>query len=82
MHAGRMLEAGDLDPKFTAAVSTTASVVVAPPVSSVTTISPVSEKAQLAAALAQTRGNRSEAARLLNMPRRTFYRKLEKFGLL
>ena len=82
MHAGRTLEAGDLDPKFTAAVSTTASVVVAPVVSSVTTMSPVSEKAQLAAALAKTRGNRSEAARLLNMPRRTFYRKLEKFGLL
>ena len=89
MHAGRMLEAGDLDPKFTAAVSTppvaaTTSVsgVVVPAIPTPTTFSPENEKAQLAAALAKTRGNRSEAARLLNMPRRTFYRKLEKFGLL
>jgi len=89
MHAGRMLEAGDLDPKFTAAVatppaavSTTASAVVNRDVPTPTTFSPENEKAQLAAALAKTRGNRSEAARLLNMPRRTFYRKLEKFGLL
>ena len=89
MHAGRTLEAGDLDPKFTAAVSTppvaaTTSVsgVVVPAIPTPTTFSPENEKAQLAAALAETRGNRSEAARLLNMPRRTFYRKLEKFGLL
>lgn len=89
MHAGRMLEAGDLDPKFTAAVSmspvaaaTTASAVVTRDVPTLTTFSPGNEKAQLTAALAKTRGNRSEAARLLNMPRRTFYRKLEKFGLL
>lgn len=89
MHAGRMLEARDLDPKFTAAVSTspvitatTASSFVNRDVPSLTTFSPENEKAQLAAALAKTRGNRSEAARLLNMPRRTFYRKLEKFGLL
>jgi DNA-binding NtrC family response regulator len=88
MHSGHTLEAGDLDPKFTAAVSmssvaatTTASAVV-PAVPTVTTFSPENEKSQLAAALAKTRGNRSEAARLLNMPRRTFYRKLEKFGLL
>ena len=89
MHAGRTLEAGDLDSKFTAAVSTppvaaTTSVsgVVVPAIPTPTTFSPENEKAQLAAALAKTRGNRSEAARLLNMPRRTFYRKLEKFGLL
>jgi DNA-binding NtrC family response regulator len=89
MHAGRTLEAGDLDPKFTAAVSmssvataTTASPLVNRDVPSLTTFSPENEKAQLAAALAKTSGNRSEAARLLNMPRRTFYRKLEKFGLL
>ena len=89
-HAGHTLEAGDLDPKFTAAVATppvvaatTASAVVPVSLSSFTaTLSPENEKAQLAAALAKTRGNRSEAARLLNMPRRTFYRKLEKFGLL
>ena len=89
MHAGRTLEAGDLDPKFTAAVSmspvaaaTTASAVVTRDVPTLTIFSPGNEKAQLTAALAKTRGNRSEAARLLNMPRRTFYRKLEKFGLL
>lgn len=89
MHAGRTLEAGDLDPKFTAAVSmspvavaTTASAVVTRDVPTLTTFSPGNEKAQLTAALAKTRGNRSEAARLLNMSRRTFYRKLEKFGLL
>ena len=89
MHSGHTLEAGDLDPKFTAAVSmssvataTTASAVVTRDVPTLTTFSPENEKAQLAAALAKTRGNRSEAARLLNMPRRTFYRKLEKFGLL
>ena len=88
MHAGHTLEAGDLDPKFTAvatppvAAATTASAVVVPAIPTATTLSPANEKAQLAAALAKTRGNRSEAARLLNMPRRTFYRKLEKFGLL
>ncbi len=89
MHSGHTLEAGDLDPKFTAAVSTppvaaTTSVsgVVVPAIPTPTAFSPENEKAQLAAALAKTRGNRSEAARLLNMPRRTFYRKLEKFGLL
>ena len=76
MHAGRTLEAGDLDPKFTAAV------VPASSSSSMMVLSPANEKAQLTAALTKTRGNRSEAARLLNMPRRTFYRKLEKFGLL
>ena len=76
MHAGRTLEAGDLDPKFTAAV------VPASSSSSMMVLSPANEKAQLAAALTKTRGNRSEAARLLNMSRRTFYRKLEKFGLL
>ena len=85
MHAGRTLEAGDLDPKFTAAVSMSpvaAATTASAAVPTLTTFSPENEKAQLAAALAKTRGNRSEAARLLNMPRRTFYRKLEKFGLL
>jgi transcriptional regulator of acetoin/glycerol metabolism len=77
MHAGRMLEARDLDPKFTApaAVTTTFNL---PAIMSI----PENEQQQLTEALAKTHGNRSEAARLLNMPRRTFYRKLEKWGLL
>ena len=77
MHAGCTLEEGDLDPKFTApaAVTTTFNL---PAIMSI----PENEQQQLTEALAKTRGNRSEAARLLNMPRRTFYRKLEKWGLL
>ena len=80
MHAGRTLEETDLDPKFTASVATPTDAVS----SELTTVSvpQKDEKTYIAEALVKTHGNRSEAARLLNMPRRTFYRKLEKFGLL
>ena len=39
------------------------------------------ERQYLCQALERTGGNRTEAARLLNIPRRTFYRKLAKYNL-
>ena len=39
------------------------------------------EQQYLSQALERTGGNRVEAARLLNIPRRTFYRKLAKYNL-
>jgi len=39
------------------------------------------EKAHIAAALTQTGGNQSEAAKVLGMPRRTLVRKLAQYGL-
>ncbi|MBS3779129.1 MAG: sigma-54-dependent Fis family transcriptional regulator [Desulfovermiculus sp.] len=39
------------------------------------------EKAAVSRALAQAEGNKSEAARLLGITRRTLYNKLEKYGL-
>ena len=40
------------------------------------------ERRQLIAALEACKWNKSLAAEHLDMPRRTFYRRLEKFGLL
>ncbi|MEJ2282982.1 MAG: sigma 54-interacting transcriptional regulator [Desulfobacterales bacterium] len=42
---------------------------------------PEDEAAAIREALEQARGNKSEAARLLGMSRRTIYRKLEKLGI-
>ena len=42
---------------------------------------PMQEQAELQAALDQADGNKAEAARLLGLPRSTFYSKLKKFGL-
>jgi len=44
-------------------------------------LSPEDESAAIRDALAQANGNKSEAARLLGMSRRTIYRKLEKLGI-
>jgi DNA-binding NtrC family response regulator len=43
--------------------------------------SPEDELAAIRGALEQARGNKSEAARLLGMSRRTIYRKMEKYGI-
>jgi DNA-binding NtrC family response regulator len=43
--------------------------------------SPEDELAAIRDALEQARGNKSEAARLLGMSRRTIYRKMEKYGI-
>ena len=43
--------------------------------------SPEDEAAAIRDALARANGNKSEAARLLGMSRRTIYRKLEKLGI-
>jgi transcriptional regulator of acetoin/glycerol metabolism len=45
-------------------------------------LSPADEAAAIREALEQARGNKSEAARLLGMSRRTIYRKLEKLGIV
>ncbi|MFG0331853.1 MAG: sigma-54 interaction domain-containing protein, partial [Maioricimonas sp. JB049] len=42
---------------------------------------PMQEQAELQAALNEAEGNKAEAARLLGLPRSTFYSKLKKFGL-
>lgn len=39
------------------------------------------ERAEMLAALEQTAWNRVEAARIVGMPRRTFYRRMEEYGL-
>ena len=39
------------------------------------------ERARIVAALAQARGNRTKAAKLLNVSRATFYRRLTELGL-
>jgi len=44
-------------------------------------LNPADEAAAIREALVQARGNKSEAARLLGMSRRTIYRKLEKLGI-
>ena len=70
LHRARAIRLEDLDPKFLSPVTTTLS-------------EPnVSEKEDLQKALLQAKGKKTEAARLLGMPRRTFYRKLEKWKLL
>lgn len=43
---------------------------------------PADERARMLIALKQTKGNRSEAARLLGMSRRTFYRRLSDLNFL
>jgi transcriptional regulator with PAS, ATPase and Fis domain len=44
-------------------------------------LSPEDEADAIRDALGQARGNKSEAARLLGMSRRTIYRKMEKYGI-
>ena len=44
-------------------------------------LSPEDEAAAIRDALKQAKGNKSEAARLLGMSRRTIYRKLDKLGI-
>jgi two-component system response regulator HydG len=39
------------------------------------------EREVIAQALAETRGNKKEAARILGISRRALYRRIEKFGL-
>ena len=69
LHRARAIRLEDLDPKFLSPVTTA--------------VEPnASEKENLQKALLQAKGKKTEAARLLGMPRRTFYRKLEKWKLL
>ena len=72
MQKNEVLQVEDLDPKFLALKTTSV------PISKIEK----SEREVIQDALETAKGNKSEAARLLEMPRRTFYRKLEKFGLL
>ena len=41
----------------------------------------LNEKEQIAKVLQEARGNKSKAARLLNIDRKTLYNKMEKYGL-
>ena len=43
--------------------------------------SPIDERSQILAALRQTNGKRTAAAKLLGMSRATFYRRLSQFGI-
>ena len=44
-------------------------------------LAPEDEVEAIRKALAESSGNKSEAARLLGMSRRTIYRKMEKYGI-
>lgn len=68
MHAGNTLGLSDIDAKF-----------LAPEVSIGCS---QDEASMLRQMLQKTNGNKSEIARLLNIPRRTLYRKLQKYKLL
>ena len=68
MHSGQEITMSDLDPKFLAPVMhDNASVTLEK-----------SEQDLILETLKKVNGNKSEAARLLGIPRRSFYRKLEK----
>ena len=69
MHSGKKIEVSDLDPKFLAPIGQER-------------LSPTLEKSEqnlISETLKKVNGNKSEAARLLGIPRRSFYRKLERF---
>lgn len=68
MHAGNTIGLSDVDAKF-----------LAPEVSIGFS---QNEASMLRKMLQKTNGNKSEVARLLNIPRRTLYRKLDKYKLL
>jgi two-component system, NtrC family, response regulator AtoC len=68
MHSGKVLTVSDLDPKFLAPIS---------PKNASTTLEQ-SEQDLITETLKKVHGNKSEAARLLGIPRRSFYRKLER----
>lgn len=72
MHSGEVLTQDMLDPKF---------FVTTLPGKSSTPSLEQNEASIIQEALQKAKGNKSEAARLLSIPRRTFYRKLEKLGL-
>lgn len=72
MHSGNVLTKEMLDTKFF--VSTLQKTPSTPPLGQ-------NEVSIIKDALQKTNGNKSEAARLLAIPRRTFYRKMEKLGL-
>ena len=68
MHSGKRIDVSDLDHKFLAPTGHEAP-------------SPTLEKSEqslISETLKKVNGNKSEAARLLGIPRRTFYRKLER----
>ena len=68
MHSGQQIEVSDLDPKFLTPLGHDE-----PPVT-------LKEKEQnlISETLKKVNGNKSEAARILGIPRRSFYRKLER----
>lgn len=68
MNAGKTLQLEDLSAKYLPH-STTESIVT------------THEKSLLMSALAKANGNKTEAAQALGIPRRSFYRKLEKYNL-
>ncbi len=68
MHSGKVLTVSDLDPKFLAPIS---------PKNASTTLEQ-NEQDLITETLKKVHGNKSEAARLLGIPRRSFYRKLER----
>ena len=65
MHYGTTLQLKDLDPKFLVPVDQF--------------LASKTEKQLIQDTLKRTEGNKSEAARILGIPRRSFYRKLEKW---
>lgn len=68
MHSGKELEISDLDPKF-----------LTPLVHEEVPVSlKESEQDLISETLKKVNGNKSEAARILGIPRRSFYRKLER----
>ena len=69
MHSGKKIEVTDLDPKFLAPIGHDA----------LPHTLEKNEQKLISETLKNVNGNKSEAARLLGIPRRTFYRKLEKF---
>lgn len=68
MHSGKNVEVSDLDPKFLAPTGHEDG----------SHTLEKSEQALISETLKKVSGNKSEAARLLGIPRRSFYRKLEK----
>lgn len=68
MHSGKVLTVSDLDPKFLTPIS---------PKNASTTLEQ-NEQDLITETLKKVHGNKSEAARLLGIPRRSFYRKLER----